>query len=192
MEGDVQSITPPRRSRIFLSTPSGWRATPQSDALGVGHIHFYPRPPGGGRQQSGRAPAWDDTYFYPRPPGGGRLQNMQCLHSYRSFLSTPSGWRATSGPVVIGSMPPLFLSTPSGWRATATSGAACAMACRFLSTPSGWRATLCIHQQRAALRGISIHALRVEGDAGFTESNLQKAVISIHALRVEGDVISFC
>ena len=27
VEGDVQSITPPRQSRIFLSTPSGWRAT---------------------------------------------------------------------------------------------------------------------------------------------------------------------
>ena len=55
-----------------------------------------------------------------------------------------------------------FLSTPSGWRATYE--VLCKLAAfLFLSTPSGWRAT-----HAKALRqdghGISIHALRVEGD----------------------------
>ena len=56
----------------------------------------------------------------------------------------------------------------------------------FLSTPSARRAT--IFPQRANVRtGISIHALREEGDridlAGFRALDR----ISIHALREEGD-----
>ncbi len=76
---------------VFLSTPSGWRATgaEQSDADG-GRSHFYPRPPGGGRplkctQRDLR------KHFYPRPPGGGRQfqseQNHYCdkisIHALR-------------------------------------------------------------------------------------------------------------
>ena len=41
------------------------------------------------------------------------------------------------------------------------------------------------------LKKISIHALRVEGDAGATFHDV-KAGISIHALRVEGDQASVC
>ena len=80
----------------------------------------------------------------------------------KQFLSTPSGWRATiladeSKRLTI------FLSTPSGWRATTTRVAALENMIKFLSTPSGWRATVnrpdWFHDS-----GISIHALRVEGD----------------------------
>ena len=35
----------------FLSTPSGWRATDLRLSLFCSIPHFYPRPPGGGRQQ---------------------------------------------------------------------------------------------------------------------------------------------
>ena len=60
---------------------------------------------------------------------------------------------------------------------------------RFLSTPSGWRATWEI---AAAMKmyNISIHALRVEGDAIGTGLLEQHSYISIHALRVEGDIIN--
>ena len=37
------------------------------------------------------------------------------------------------------------------------------------------------------LTAISIHALRVEGDAFRVKRNIVKVRISIHALRVEGD-----
>ena len=37
---------------------------------------------------------------------------------------------------------------------------------------------------------ISIHALRVEGDAGDVISRVALVLISIHALRVEGDASS--
>ena len=84
-----------------------------------------------------------------------------------------------------------------------------AIAFAFLSTPSGWRAT-----RRTAgcgsVCGISIHALRVEGDLSTGLPQKQKSnfyprppgggrrldyqtsalkqAISIHALRVEGDI----
>ena len=124
-------------------------------------------------------------YFYPRPPGGGR----RCLpHRHpllQKFLSTPSGWRATGGvTVTIDSMDDFYPRPPGGGRL----------------------------QRAVFLRshvGISIHALRVEGDteafilffAAFqflstpsgwraTKDKNPEAegrVISIHALRVEGD-----
>ena len=123
--------------------------------------HFYPRPPGGGRQQHFFL-LMCLVDFYPRPPGGGRLSVsivvfspvLISIHALRvegdrfpsllwlpgiRFLSTPSGWRATSAGYVF-LLFIEFLSTPSGWRAT------CNFACHF-STPI-----------------ISIHALRVEGD----------------------------
>ena len=56
----------------------------------------------------------------------------------------------------------------------------------FLSTPSGWRATLVGVTGSAITNYISIHALRVEGDARL-DIPVRLAGISIHALRVEGD-----
>ncbi len=106
----------------------------------AGIRHFYPHPPGGGR------PAWQldergntgisihalrvegdrsciraryfQFYFYPRPPGGGRPSVRLSLRQLLTFLSTPSGWRATQATRKA-PRPQQFLSTPSGWRATA-------------------------------------------------------------------------
>ena len=58
---------------IFLSTPSGWRATRA--------FHTVTR---------------RSDYFYPRPPGGGRRHDDALFPEHKfAFLSTPSGWRAT-------------------------------------------------------------------------------------------------
>ena len=56
---------------LFLSTPSGWRATCPSLYINSPFLYFYPRPPGGGRR-SRLAAAALYPHFYPRPPGGGR------------------------------------------------------------------------------------------------------------------------
>ena len=147
--------------RVFLSTPSGWRATADDCKR--------------------RANAKN---FYPRPPGGGRHFALQAAPDRRGFLSTPSGWRATRAA----KSPPLsarFLSTPSGWRATALFEQRKVFVLRFLSTPSGWRATPWRRYRRDDYR-ISIHALRVEGDSTVFCALLDMP-ISIHALRVEGD-----
>ena len=129
-------------SMIFLSTPSGWRATHrrllhsksaeisihalrvEGDGIERGKIritvlisihalrvegdvvtvtimcapryNFYPRPPGGGRPGVQKQRRDLCAHFYPRPPGGGRPRRKQAAKSIKKFLSTPSGWRATS------------------------------------------------------------------------------------------------
>ena len=104
----------------------------------------------------------NNLYFYPRPPGGGRHYLPCYITSFKLFLSTPSGWRATY-EVLCKLAAFLFLSTPSGWRAT--------------PQPPVNMLTNCI----------SIHALRVEGDYETYALWKLHLRISIHALRVEGD-----
>ena len=81
----------------------------------------------------------------------------------------------------------LFLSTPSARRATIVHLDVVRRRQRFLSTPSARRATV----QLAAgphFRGISIHALREEGDPLSGPRRSSPCFISIHALREEGDL----
>ena len=59
---------------------------------------------------------------------------------FSQFLSTPSGWRATSR-ITSTTLSSRFLSTPSGWRATIQI-LNMLTPILFLSTPSGWRATV--------------------------------------------------
>ena len=55
----------------FLSTPSARRATSISMLFAKAFLHFYPRPPRGGRLPT-RKSHCVLNYFYPRPPRGGR------------------------------------------------------------------------------------------------------------------------
>ena len=146
----------------FLSTPSVWRATRLDfvqcgdDSISIHALraegdhrsgqgrtasaHFYPRPPCGGRRwPTGRA-LCSHAYFYPRPPCGGRQMPRAESSIMRLFLSTPSVWRATGNSLKL-----------------------------------------------AGFSGISIHALRVEGDQPDRHAVPCRFEISIHALRVEGD-----
>ena len=181
----------------------------RSDRGVIHRSNFYPRPPRGGRPR--RIPRWlcgrDISIhalreegdrpcrrsaagicdFYPRPPRGGRLEQLFGGSNFRKFLSTPSARRATR------------------------SEAPAEVAGAFLSTPSARRATF---DRRAdgMVVGISIHALREEGDwipeaaYGPKENfyprpprggrrlrilwRLAITYISIHALREEGDASS--
>ena len=78
-----------------------------------------------------------------------------------------------------------FLSTPSGWKATIEVILKFSSTV-FLSTPSGWKATKDL-QDWVNAEIISIHALRVEGDLPAVYDQSLSYYISIHALRVEGD-----
>ena len=144
--------------------------------------------------------------FNPRPPRGGRLSDTFSRPSTITFQSTPSEGRATKYGFSFGNFH-LFQSTPSEGRATIR------IAFRtphhiFQSTPSEGRATWravgsdpagCDFNPRpprggrpitvvsALGTGISIHALRGEGDQPIKVIlGLQR--ISIHALRGEGDI----
>ena len=133
-------------------------------------------------------------------------------YEMRIFQSTPSVWRETGvstdtglqGIISIHSLrvegdqdapqcitaPYLFQSTPSVWRETFVAMFIPPVDFQFQSTPSVWRETLFHHQGRR-VDSISIHSLRVEGDAGLTHCVVNN-VISIHSLRVEGDRLKRC
>ena len=96
VEGDRGHLMSSNRGDRFLSTPSGWRATAGRVGNSPPAMHFYPRPPGGGRPLK--------SQYY------GLFKNIS-IHALRvegdvckiirrkqlfKFLSTPSGWRATS------------------------------------------------------------------------------------------------
>ena len=103
--------------------------------------------------------------FYPRPPRGGRLVDDGHLEALEGFLSTPSARRATRA----------FHSTVPGLRYF------------YPRPPRGGRQS-CPHSRLQRL-GISIHALREEGDLHPGDVDWPP-VISIHALREEGDISS--
>ena len=123
----------------FLSTPSGWRATPQVDFIHKRmSISIHALRVEGDTLFIAFFPSAEN--FYPRPPGGGRQPWSRIVSPSSKFLSTPSGWRATDY-LIHDTETCKFLSTPSGWRATAVCGTRPNSHPVFLSTPSGWRAT---------------------------------------------------
>ena len=170
-------------------------------------------------------------HFNPRPPHGGRRDGQVVGGVSFVFQSTPSAWRATGAyeiaeydPVISihalrmegdfrsgtsrRPLPHFNPRPPHGGRLSLA--LAYPWALRFQSTPSAWRATfnaiiwhrflgISIHalrmegdcfpgSQNGIQQAISIHALRMEGDCDFMEVNSMEN-ISIHALRMEGDVL---
>ena len=66
-------------------------------------MHFYPRPPRGGRPGFSRTLSLSRN-FYPRPPRGGRPPKIFTVGIRCLFLSTPSARRATASD--LGPWPP--------------------------------------------------------------------------------------
>ena len=146
------------------------------------------------------------TNFYPRPPRGGRHQKRQFLpeperisiHALREEGDQPRCWPSSQ-------LDYFYPRPPRGGRPYRA--AIMARLIQFLSTPSARRATQPQHR-RPCDEGISIHALREEGDGSHSrylwrgcdfyprpprggrpqpEFNTPDFMISIHALREEGD-----
>ena len=172
------------RDSEFLSTPSGWRATARRCPGTASSAHFYPRPPGGGRQIFIKRTELN-KYFYPRPPGGGRPRAeaglVGCvLISIHALRVEGDGLIVPKRPVKLNFYP----RPPGGGRPQKVfvdkSGI------NFYPRPPGGgrRAPA---RKRFARKRISIHALRVEGDL-LLLGQARGELISIHALRVEGDL----
>ena len=147
---------------VFLSTPSARRATSAARSELPRVLYFYPRPPRGGRPDPS-AGRWRRVHnFYPRPPRGGRRQvdrrqpgRLQIsIHALREEGDAAHAVRLIAAG--------LFLSTPSARRATNRLEYE-VVGHGFLSTPSARRATIPAITS-ASSSGISIHALREEGD----------------------------
>ena len=148
-------------------------------------------------------------HFNPLPPHGGRRYAMVSGADSSSFQSTPSAWRETCQVDAICSafhisihslrmegdrfLFAIILLTkyfnplpPHGGRPVVQSGAGACQG-KFQSTPSAWRETERSCAQPRAIC-ISIHSLRMEGDASDELRFLMLRDISIHSLRMEGDV----
>ena len=191
----------------FLSTPSARRATRQLAGPNRFLCNFYPRPPRGGRRVNLQA----QIDFYAISIHALREEGDAGFHAeadvLEAFLSTPSARRATRWLCSrCGDRSNFYPRPPRGGRRPRSDR--CCPAMRFLSTPSARRAT-CISGRRHALDGISIHALREEGDSSVFVPSLwisnfyprpprggrpgrqryaaDARKISIHALREEGD-----
>ena len=170
---------------LFLSTPSGWRATAYATPSARTPKNFYPRPPGGGRpflakrhrdavQISIHALRVEGDilfvlhlqhffYFYPRPPGGGRPLPQSPRSSTRSISIHALRVEGDVYQHDVNRTIFLFLSTPSGWRATGVVLRRLVQHLYFYPRPPGGGRHVSIPPiyTRSV---ISIHALRVEGD----------------------------
>ena len=164
VEGDLFHIHADLAQLVFLSTPSGWRATNEE-------TKEYRK----------------IMDFYPRPPGGGRLLTRSALSVPAVFLSTPSGWRATRRPARFPRRLSNFYPRPPGGGRLLKIFCFCLDFYFYPRPPGGGRLSHSMFPITAET--ISIHALRVEGDTNTTNNLNKKFNISIHALRVEGDAI---
>ena len=147
-------------------------------------LNFYPRPPRGGRRgRSSNAQCPSKISIHALREEGDTIQSVDKT-STQSFLSTPSARRATrqafqvqkyyeisihalreEGDLGRGSskqsMANFYPRPPRGGRRPMFCSSWAST--RFLSTPSARRATQVAHRRRGRA-GISIHALREEGD----------------------------
>ena len=174
------------RIHAFQSTPSAWRET-HSDRIhdGCKTISIHSLRMEGDHLPHPSAKLLNISIHSLRMEGDTNklpysLRESISIHSLRmegdlvlgmysirvlGFQSTPSAWRETN---VSDAQPEdrTFQSTPSAWRETGV-GLWKPLTLLFQSTPSAWRetsGTVYIFRQL----GISIHSLRMEGDAGET------------------------
>ena len=163
MEGDYRQDGILTVEDVFQSTPSAWRETASvalAEFAQIISIHSL-------RMEGDYFKAFLDV-------------------SMMTFQSTPSAWRETlfqKNTLFLGyyfnPLPPhggrpsgthqggengIFQSTPSAWRETKKKTWSYTPAFQFQSTPSAWRETNS-HYCPGSVRDISIHSLRMEGDA---------------------------
>ena len=215
---------------VFLSTPSARRATTVVVRAIGARNDFYPRPPRGGRRSctltpitparflstpSARRATCDDhcnafqlCNFYPRPPRGGRRRPAADTPYGAVFLSTPSARRATHHVQPVSPLCRNFYPRPPrGGRPSVCPASPKTSSYFYPRPPRGGR--LKAPWQTWCDMGISIHALREEGDeyirsiemfgqvflstpsarraTPYRAAGVQGFIISIHALREEGD-----
>ena len=172
----------------FLSTPSARRATwllPRPRRI---PSDFYPRPPRGGRRDKVLHKVIP-IHFYPRPPRGGRRLPVRVRGNGQEFLSTPSARRATcsvSGPAKQAKN--FYPRPPRGGRQGGAMERRRSVQYFYPRPPRGGRRSTAGHHRNRryfyprpprggrrllgltpdGIFGISIHALREEGDSAQT------------------------
>ena len=171
-------------ARLFLSTPSARRATTQKPSISTPFTLFLSTPSARRATRRTRRHYLRSVIsihalreegdvsvlgkhlhtrnFYPRPPRGGRPLRLGGRQRRQQFLSTPSARRATHAAPIYAAPPGNFYPRPPrGGRHCCNRKRYCSLV--FLSTPSARRATREV-AKAVYDDGISIHALREEGD----------------------------
>ena len=139
VEGDRLYDPAPRWHRYFYPRPPGGGRRPSSQT-GWTWRDFYPRPPGGGRLLTDFVP----RSVLPISIHALRVEgDVSGVRGSRAARISIHALRVEGDGIVgllLGQQLHTFLSTPSGWRAT-TVFRQMVQKMTFLSTPSGWRAT---------------------------------------------------
>ena len=179
-------LVPPEMPR-FQSTPSVWRATLSLSSIRAStpiSIHALRVEGDGGNGTV--AHLYEISIHALRVEGDARASRSSGDEA--RFQSTPSVWRATHAGDEA-ALAPQFQSTPSVWRATEVVLRAFLGRFRFQSTPSVWRAT-----SRAPVKTSRQTDFNPRPPCGgrptVPPSPAYEGSISIHALRVEGDASS--
>ena len=146
----------------FQSTPSVGRATTSGDTKTTLTAAFQSTPSVGRATLCALFYLCSRSNFNPRPPWGGRPSMAGLCSTRSSFQSTPSVGRATFSKVC-GTVFKTFQSTPSVGRATKNAVRVCGKAADFNPRPP-WGGRRKNISAPDTARGISIHALRGEGD----------------------------
>ena len=183
MEGDMRTQLTPKRFSISIHS-----LRMEGDISTTPHVrrpkHFNPLPPHGGRHDAFLKETFYND-FNPLPPHGGRRQGNFLRNDLESISIHSLRMEGDPCRNNIESALIQFQSTPSAWRETTLLYQLSFTQCTFQSTPSAWRETrFTISDFSTSL--ISIHSLRMEGDAGNMRRHLHCG-ISIHSLRMEGD-----
>ena len=154
-------------------------------AHGDEHISIHALREEGDDPSAGR---WRRVHnFYPRPPRGGR--RLSCRHLLDAVQISIHALREEGDIPVIKQYfgANAFLSTPSARRATGVSCPSMVRKANFYPRPPRGGRLLGLAAGVAG-EGISIHALREEGDLVAIIRPSLLVAISIHALREEGDM----
>ena len=154
--------------------------------MAISTSNFYPRPPRGGRHSEMRNAGRGERISIHALREEGDSSGSSDTISVELFLSTPSARRATKSAIRFSWVISHFYPRPPrGGRLLRRQSERRCQADFYPRPPRGGRLEL--YRIMTTKLGISIHALREEGDFRISTSGRGALLISIHALREEGD-----
>ena len=162
-EGDRVPAMQELHHIAFLSTPSARRATKRIEFQCGLAYDFYPRPPRGGRRYVEESVFPCKGHFYPRPPRGGRHLAVRVMEIVEDFYPRPPrGGRPAPCCKGADQSQNFYPRPPRGGRHYSFVRARRTRGHFYPRPPRGGRPANAT--ARDLTDGISIHALREEGD----------------------------
>ena len=157
------------RPQKFLSTPSARRATPSNLIPQILQVHFYPRPPRGGRRVVDQIIDIIHLISIHALREEGDQKSKTDINNYLLFLSTPSARRATHADAAAGLLLRISIHALREEGDQRRTDGHRLRDHFYPRPPRGGRLTL--SQLMLPCQRISIHALREEGDTKTVSRN---------------------